>query len=651
MKLNFKHVNITLKVTFFKFYIILKFVLKCPAAKLIILTSAFMFQIMASYESLSLIPGQLKDATVGKLFDINRLSLEAQSLWEFKDLSDSKLLTEQCPFTTYSVAISDTLQDRMDMMKVEASITAKLLFVSATVGADFLYEKKTSSKHTSVTAKYSTSDHTKKLKSWHTKKENMMKNINIPSSATHVISGIKYGADAFFTFEAETGTVKTKLETSGSLAKVLSAIPGLKSGSTEAEEWTRVNYKYIGDFSDPRDTEGHEKKGTFQEGLSMIQGITSSGKKHSPVPVKLFLTPLSSLYNENYIKEELAPEPDVETDYQVLDFLQNVNKVQEELNTAKFSRTSKLFINVKYAIDNVSDQFLSEYNNMHDFIKKNQSNHNLVKEKVANFKASKFGTSFSLGWIGTLLEEIDAMDALIEVTENKGIKLFANDKDVRQHQVNNTDKSTILVEVDFVSMLDSNGMNEDTCNNWLSKDNASFFSDVMHTLNQMELAGKLNTTKFLFAMKINYKTNIRESDNKTGVKLSLMETSNEKVTVATTSLHPVISRLIIENNIAVLGNDKEYNDKDVCFEFNTSPAFESPNNIHISGKTINLGDDMTGLNPGTTYHVRARLTDRTTKLIGPCSMPLKFNTEVKVKGRYIINLTLYCLRSFIFLQC
>ena len=107
-------------------------------------------------------------------------------------MEDKNLLVEETPFTNYKVFKSDTVSEKMDGMKISAKIYVRVLFFTdlTKLGANFMFKKKRSSRHASVTARFSKTTKTKKLTSWH------LKNFDygdVNQFATHVVSGITYG--------------------------------------------------------------------------------------------------------------------------------------------------------------------------------------------------------------------------------------------------------------------------------------------------------------------------------------------------------------------------------------------------------------------------------------------------------------------------
>ena len=589
---------------------------------------------MAVFETIHSLPNhnEFRSARVGQLFNIRRHQLLPNSLWDEGDLADDRLLVEESPFTNYSVSLSDTLQERMDMMGVNASITAKMLFISVSIDAKYLYEKNTSSRHTSVTARFSTTSKTKKLTSWHMKLENI-KYPEVNQQATHVISGIKYGANAFFKFETEYKKSQAHHETSGSLSKVVSAIPGLKGSSSERPEVLKqVKYSYFGDFSDPRALAS--KDDSYEEGVSMIKAITEKDNQHEDVPVTLFLTPLHHMNIPLPQNQEAIVELSCKLQHEILALKQDMNRTQEELQSIRKSKTAECFVDFNAAVVKLMALFEGENAKFMDSMKTNKDDEIFLVKEIDEFQKSIFGRNHSMPWIAKLLDEVDAMDAFIETTENKAITVTFGSSGTRGLSIKNSQNKMVLAKVDFVSMLDDTKQYPEITTNWLTKAGDNFFADLIHTVNLMARAAKINSDSTQFVVQVNYMTKeggmIRENmvclESRQGVAspFSPLEAS---------FLHPSLGQLVIQNNTITFSSGSNITDQNVLYKFKThlSTGAEEIKEIVTKGKAIELDDEIFDLESGTIYEVSARFKSKITELLGPWCEAKMVKTHIRIK--------------------
>lgn len=117
--------------------------------------------------------------------------------------------------------------------------------------------------------------------------------------ATHVVTGILYGAQAFFVFDRDVSEKETHQDIQGNLKVMIKKIPGLAiagEGSLKMEEKDKADVdkfscKFHGDFSLQKNPV------TFQDAVEVYQSLPkllgADGEK--AVPVKVWLLPLANL--------------------------------------------------------------------------------------------------------------------------------------------------------------------------------------------------------------------------------------------------------------------------------------------------------------------------------------------------------------------
>ena len=587
---------------------------------------------MAMFETIHSLPKEFRYAKVGQLFDIRRRQLVPNRLWDEDDLAEDRLLVEESPFTNYSVSLSDTLQERMDMMGVNASITAKMLFISVSIDAKYLYRKNTSSRHTSVTARFSTTSNTKKLTSWHMKMENI-KYPEVNQEATHVISGIKYGANAFFKFEAEYKKSQAHHEISGSLSKVVSAIPGLKGSSSERPSiLKKVKYSYFGDYSDPRASASGDD--SYEEGVSMIEAITKKDNQHEDVPVTLFLTPLHRMNIPLPQNQEAIVELSCKLQHEILALKQDMNRTEEELKSIRKSKTAECFVDFNAAVVKTMALLEGEHAKMMDYMKTNKDDEKLLAEKIDEFKTSIFGRKHSMPWIAKLLDEVDAMDAFIETTENNAITVTFDSSGTQGLSIENPTSMMVLAKVDFVSMLDDTNQFPEITTNWLSKAGDNFFRDLIYTVNMMARAATINSGSTHFVIQVNYMTKEGGMIRENLVCLeSRLDVASPFSPLEASALHPSLGQLVIQNNTITFSSGSNIPDQNVVYEFNPhlSTGEKVTKEIEDEQRTNALNHSIFKLKPGTMYEARARFKGKSTKLLGPWCEAKLVKTNIKIK--------------------
>ena len=208
---------------------------------------------------MSNLPAMGRQFTLGFLYDIRRDIIVNKSLWNEKKRNESTL-KENKPFTHYDVAVTDTLDERSSIMKLDASVKMSFMsgLISVSGSANYFNSRNSSARTSCVSAKFTSTRYSERL----TMDQLGYENIDYPSylssnEATHVISQITYGNDAFFKFEKEVKKGETKKEVGGSLKMKVKSIPGFKisgEGEVDMKEEEKKGYEgikceFFGDFT------------------------------------------------------------------------------------------------------------------------------------------------------------------------------------------------------------------------------------------------------------------------------------------------------------------------------------------------------------------------------------------------------------------
>uniref|UniRef100_A0A3B3VT93 Neoverrucotoxin subunit alpha-like n=1 Tax=Poecilia latipinna TaxID=48699 RepID=A0A3B3VT93_9TELE len=239
---------------------------------------------------------------LGMLYDTRRDQLMTGfTLWERETIS-SYLSSQVHPSSSYEISTSDSFESKSSLLDVNLSLKASFLGGLVEVGgsAGFLNDNKKLKNQSRVTFQYKATTFYDRLNlSLFQAVKLQDKDLVEKSDATHVVTGILYGANAFFVFDSE------KLESSSVetvQAKMFAAVNKIPSFNIEAraemkltkEERDAINKftcKFYGDFILEKNPTTFEDAVTTFSKLPELLGET---KKNS-VPVKVWLTPLEDL--------------------------------------------------------------------------------------------------------------------------------------------------------------------------------------------------------------------------------------------------------------------------------------------------------------------------------------------------------------------
>ncbi|XP_053471989.1 cytolytic toxin-alpha-like [Ictalurus furcatus] len=236
----------------------------------------------------------------GMLYDCRRDTfIPGVTLWDKKALRDD-LDVHQQPKTHLKFAASDTLSDKANLLDISASLKASFLSGLVEVGgsAKYLRDSKSSARQCRVTMHYSQTTKFEQL----TMKE--LGNITYPQvfdqkTATHVVTAVLYGAQAFMVFDYTTDVNENKQAVEGNLHAVVKKIPtisiegeaSLKMNEEEKQLSENISVTFYGDF------ELEENPTTYKESLEVYKKLPMLMKQrqNKGVPLNVWLYPLTLL--------------------------------------------------------------------------------------------------------------------------------------------------------------------------------------------------------------------------------------------------------------------------------------------------------------------------------------------------------------------
>ena len=200
----------------------------------------------------------------------------------------------------FEIIAEDSLSEKLLCLGVDASLKLSILsgLVQVEGAAKFLYDQKSSKKQARVSLKYKSTTRFEQLTM------DQLGNFEYTDVfekdiATHVVTGMVYGADAFFVFDQEIGenedmrkiidNLKVKVGGLPSLQKLTIGGEGsvdISTGDKEDEE--QLHCKFYGDLNLPKHPATfHDAAKVYQELPELLQGKS--------VPKKVWLYPLGKL--------------------------------------------------------------------------------------------------------------------------------------------------------------------------------------------------------------------------------------------------------------------------------------------------------------------------------------------------------------------
>ncbi|XP_064106433.1 uncharacterized protein LOC135215534 [Macrobrachium nipponense] len=244
---------------------------------------------------------------LGRLFHLGMLYdcrsekiIPGITLWDQRTL-DGKMV-HKCESADYEIIASDTIDDKSSALEVNVGLKLSFLggLLQVSGSGKYLDNRKSSNHVERVTLKYKCTTKSEVM----TMEQLGKGKIEHPEvfdhgTATHVVTGITYGGNAFFVFDRELSTNSSDRGVSGNLHAVIKSIPliqidgkgELDLSENEKKEANNFSCRYFGDFL-PR-----ENPSSFQESVRFYKQLpTIIGENgENAVPINVHLYPLIKL--------------------------------------------------------------------------------------------------------------------------------------------------------------------------------------------------------------------------------------------------------------------------------------------------------------------------------------------------------------------
>ncbi|KAM6985792.1 stonustoxin subunit alpha-like [Aplochiton taeniatus] len=239
---------------------------------------------------------------LGMLYDCRSDKLiPGITLWDSEILKQNINVSPQ-PNTDFKIITSDSSEDKSEALNVSASLKASFLggLVSVKGSAEYLLDKKTSKHQSRVTLQYRTTTRFEQLTMDHLGAGNVQhSNVFNEGSATHVVTALLYGAQAFFVFDREVSSKERHQDIQGSLEATIKVIPmvsiegqaSLKMSEKVKQQANTFNCTFHGDFAlENNPVSFHDAMKVYSD-LPRLLG--ENGERAKPMTVWLY--PLKNL--------------------------------------------------------------------------------------------------------------------------------------------------------------------------------------------------------------------------------------------------------------------------------------------------------------------------------------------------------------------
>ncbi|XP_037837833.1 uncharacterized protein LOC108228238 [Kryptolebias marmoratus] len=239
---------------------------------------------------------------LGMMYDCRKDTIiPGITLWDHNDLK--KDIGERPQnYNDFEIISSESMEDKTSALNVHASLKASFLsgLVEVEGSAKYLNDSKSSKNQARVTLKYMATTKFKELSMDHLGRGNVKHPYVFDQGlATHVVTGILYGAQAFFVFDKEVSENEQHQDIQGNMKVMIKKIPLISiegEGSLEIKdkEQTKTetfSCKFFGDFC------LQKSPTTFQDAIQVYQSLPTllGPNRENAVPMKVWMLPLTSL--------------------------------------------------------------------------------------------------------------------------------------------------------------------------------------------------------------------------------------------------------------------------------------------------------------------------------------------------------------------
>ncbi|XP_026547403.1 uncharacterized protein LOC113429106, partial [Notechis scutatus] len=294
---------------------------------------------------------------LGTLYDCRKDAfIPGVTLWDCSSLQKDRTIRPQ-PKTASGITASDSIDDKASALDISGAMKASFLggLIDVRGSAEYLHDTKKSKKQARVIVLYKTTTRYEELTMSHLG----IQNVSYPAvfehgTATHVVTAILYGAQAFFVFDREVSSTEMVKDIQGSLQVTIKkeiSITGqadMKLKEEEKENALKFNCTFHGDFSLDKNPV------TFQDAMQVYtmlpKMLGKDGEK--AVPMRVWLYPLSKLDTR---AAKMVREISLTLIFDAEKILEELNEIEMQSNDLGKNPMAETFPEIKRKIQQFKD--------------------------------------------------------------------------------------------------------------------------------------------------------------------------------------------------------------------------------------------------------------------------------------------------------
>ncbi|XP_048857496.1 stonustoxin subunit alpha-like isoform X1 [Brienomyrus brachyistius] len=364
----------------------------------------------------------------GMLYDCRNDSfIPGVTLWDAENIEKNMTVHEQNQ-TKSEITTSDSLSKKSSLLDISASLKVSFLGDLIEVGgsAKYLKDTLTLESQCRVTMHFSQKTVFKQLN---------MKNIGRITyadvikhgTATHVVTGVLYGADAFLIFDQTTSRNEDKQDIQGSLEVMVKKIPLIPCGGGVKLEMTDEEQKKVEKLHCTfyGDVKLEENPTTYMEAVKIYKDLPRllGERGEKAVPMTVWLYPLKYLDKRaaklvREIRENLI----IEVESTMEDLQRATITVNELLQVSKAMHATDIQDKLKTFQDMLRQYKINILKNISillPIIRKGAKNEKALEEILKYHHESHFTQAKMKNWLDEKRTELDVIRTYTDVFENQ----------------------------------------------------------------------------------------------------------------------------------------------------------------------------------------------------------------------------------------
>ncbi|KAM4599466.1 neoverrucotoxin subunit alpha-like isoform 1-T2 [Fundulus diaphanus] len=397
------------------------------------------------------VPALGRPFSLGMLYDARKDQLVTGfPLWDRETINNHNSRQSQRS-SSYQISVSDSFESKSSLLDLNASVKASFLGGLVEVGgsAAYLNDKKKFKNQSRITLQYKATTEYKELSLSSLKVEgSQVRDCSEESCATHVVTGILYGANAFFVFDSEKLDSNSVQNIEGTMHVVIKKFPkfsvedkvGIKLSEEEKAASSKFTCKFYGDFILDKNPV------TFEDAVktyAKLPGLLGENGENA-VPLKVWLTPLKDL-------EPSAAELKEEISIGVLRkagiYLESIREIEMRCSEAQQEKEVRSFpqIHKKFNLfenlckDNIA-MLRQKMQEKIPLIREGKEDETSLESLFDQQENSPFSPKSLDSWLDNAEREINVIRSCVEIME--GIQIVPDE--------NNLDREVLAAGVDDV---------------------------------------------------------------------------------------------------------------------------------------------------------------------------------------------------------